>query len=238
MIVRFILVGIEGSFNLGLIARTCMNFKIDELFIVESRVDLSEAFKYAANAYSYLSKAIFTDCLTSALKNCDLIVATSAIGYSPGDVVRQAISIEEFVENIRGFNGRLAVLFGRESTGLTRNEISKADILVTIPANPEYSVLNISQSVAIIAWELWKLRELKAVNIPPKASRDEIDQLNKLIYSVSHELFKTIDKIERLQTVWRRVLYRSHLSKYECKLLEYWFRRLNNKLKRTNKNIS
>lgn len=232
MITRFVLVEIEGSFNLGLIARTCMNFNVDELYVVNSKADLAEAMKYAANAYSYLSKAVFTNSLDSAISDCDLVVATSAIGYSSGDVIRQAVSIDDFVRTISGFQGRLAILFGRESTGLTREEISKADVLLTIPANPDYPVLNISQSVAIIAWEFWRLRSIKPVNIPPRASREDLNQLIEQIRCLNNKLFTTSDKINRLTIVWKRVLYRSCPSKYEYKLLEYWLRKLNSKLTR------
>lgn len=236
MIIRFILVGIEGSLNLGLIARTCMNFNIDELYIVDSKVDLGEAYRYAANASCYLSRAVFTNSLDIAIDNCELVVATSALGYSSGDIVRQAVSIEEFISIAERVSGRLAVLFGRESSGLTREEISRADFLLTIPASPDYPILNISQAVAVIAWELWKLKKIKPSNIPPRASREEIDYLIEIIRSVSSDLFTTRDKVNRLLTIWRRLVYRSYPSKYECKLLEYWFRKLHSRLKRARNN--
>ena len=58
MIIRFVLVGIEGSYNLGVISRTCVNFGIDELYLVDPRADLDEALKYSAKAKDYLLNAV------------------------------------------------------------------------------------------------------------------------------------------------------------------------------------
>lgn len=235
MIVRFVLVGIEGSVNLGLIARSCMNFSVDELYVVSPAADFAEACRYSAGACSYLERAVVVGDLRSAIEGSELVAATSAIGYSAGDVVRQAIPLERFTELLSRVGGRVSILFGRESTGLTREEILMADLLVTIPASPQYPILNVSQAATVFAWELWKLRGLGASNVPPAAGRDRLSSLLDLVRAASSELFRAGDKVERLMVVWRRVLYRSYPSEYEYRLIEYWFRRLLNKLARAGK---
>lgn len=233
MIIRFVLVGIEGSINLGVIARTCMNFGIDELYIVDPKANIDEALRYSAKARDYLLKSKIVSDLAEALKDSDLIVATTAKGYSVGDVLRQAIDINEFINLVKKLqSSRITVLFGRESTGLTRNELAMADYLVTITANPEYPVLNVSQAVAIVAWEFWKIRSLKAENIPPRASRDEIEKLLSIIKDISRNIFSSDDKIRRITRIWNNVIYRSYPSKYEVRLLTYWVRRVLSKLNR------
>ncbi len=232
MIIRFILVGIEGPVNLGMIARTCKNFRIDELFIVKPKASIDEALRYSAKAKDYLLRSRVVNDLDEALKEADLVIATTAKGYSVGDVLRQAIDINAFTDLLKNTSGRVAIMFGRESTGLTREELDKADFLVTIPANPEYPVLNISQAVAIFAWEIWKIRGLSAKNVPPRADKEELDHLLSVICEISSKVLSTSDKVERLSRVWRNIIYKSYPSKYEAKLLTYWAKRVLNKLER------
>ncbi len=226
MFVRVVLVGIEGAVNLGFIARTCVNFNVDELYLVNPRASIMEALRYSAKASNYLLSAKIVPDLTDAIRGVDLIVATTAKGYSVGDVIRQAIPLRDFIGLIRGRVKRLAILFGRESTGLTREELSVADVLVTIPANPEYPVLNISQAVAIVLWELWNARGFRAENIPPPAKRDELYRLLGLFEEVSHRTIINEDKVRRVMEIWKKIIFRSRLSIYEVRLIEYWIRKI------------
>jgi len=230
MIVRVVLVGIEGAVNLGFIARTCVNFGVDELYIVKPVADLNEALQYAAKASDFLARAKIVDELSEALRGSDLVAATTAKGYSVGDVIRQAVPIRDFVEMIHGKVNRLSILFGRESTGLTREELSKADVLVTIPANPDYPVLNVSQAVAIVLWELWNIRKLQASNVPPTASREDVEFILELINRISSKVLGVDEKVKRLAEIWKKILYRSRLSVYEARLITYWLRKIENKL--------
>ncbi len=230
MHVRVVLVGVEGSINLGFIARTCVNFAVEELYLVKPRADLEEAKRYAAKAVDMLDKAVVVNDLEEAISGVDLVVATTAKGYSRGDVLRQAIPIRSFVELLRGKNVKLAVLFGRESTGLTRSELEKADFLITIPANPTYPVLNLSQAVAIILWELWNIRRVTASNIPPPADRRSVEELLNLIKKASILVLGHEEKVRRVYEIWRKVLWRAQLSSYEVRLLYYWMQRVLSRL--------
>jgi len=229
--IRVVLVGIEGSINLGVIARTCVNFGVDELYIVKPVASISEALNYAAKGRDFLAKAVVTESLDEAIKGVDLVVATSDEGYSEGDMLRQAVSLDDFIEKIAPRVPRIAILFGRESTGLTREEISKADILVTIPANPEYPVLNISQAVAVILWELWKLRRISATNIPRLASRDELKTLLELATEISMLTMTTPDKVKRSRILWKRILSKAMLTEQEARVLKYWLQRIRRRIK-------
>lgn len=231
MRIRVVLVGVEGAVNLGLIIRTCKNFSVDEVYLVNPRASLEEASRYVAQAEDLLRKTTIVDKLEEALKEVDISVATSAIGFSERDVVRQAVSIDDFVKKVRrGFLGSIAVVFGRESTGLTREEILKTDYLVTIPADPSYPVLNVSQAVAVILWELWKVKGIEAKNVPTRAGREDKEHLLKLIYEVSSTLLGVKQKVDRSMLVWRRIIYRANPSVCEFKILNYWFKKVLRKL--------
>lgn len=222
MRIRVVLVGVEGSYNLGVVVRTCKNFDVDEIFLVSPKASIEEASRYVAKASDLLSKITVVDSLEEALKDVDISVATSAVGYGSADTVRQAISIEDFVRSIYGKTSALALVFGRESTGLTREEIMKTDYLVSIPASPQYPVLNLSQSVAIFLWELWKRRSITASNIPPRASREELESLVASLREIVKLTVGVDYKVERVSTVLKRMIYRAMPSAYEYKVLRYW----------------
>lgn len=229
--IRVVLVGIEGAVNLGVIARTCMNFNVKELYLVNPVASLEEALRFSARGSDLLSRSVIVDSLEKAFEGVDVVAATSAIGYSEGDVLRQAISLEDFVDKVIPRARKAAIVFGRESTGLTREELSKADFLVTIPANPEYPVLNVSQAVAIFLWELWKRAEIKPVNVPPRASREDLERVLNTISEATALAVPSEDKRKRCNLVWRRLLLRSVPSVYENRVLLYWARRVLRKLR-------
>lgn len=230
MRVRVVLVGIEGPVNLGVIARTCVNFGVDELYIVNPVASVEESLKYSAGGRDLLSRAIIVDSLDKALEGVELSVATSAVGHREGDMLRQAMPIEDFVKVIAPRTNYMALIFGRESTGLTREEIARADILVTIPGNPEYPVLNVSQAVAIFLWELWKLRGVRPANLPPRAGAEELSEILGTVNAISASIFSSPEKVGRAGILWRRILYRSRPSRYEAAFLKYWFNRVKRKL--------
>lgn len=229
--IRVVLVGIEGSVNLGVIARTCVNFNVKELYLVNPATSIEEALRYSAGGRDLLLNSIVTNSIEDALRDVDLSIATSAIGYSEGDVIRQAVPIEYLVEKIIPRAGKIALIFGRESTGLTREELLKADFLATIPANPVYPVLNISQAVAIFLWEIWKRSGVKPVNIPPRASREDIEKILGVLGEVTRSVISAGDKARRCELALRRVLYRSVPSMNEARILIYWSRRIARKLR-------
>ncbi len=227
MKIRVVLVGVEGSVNLGFVARTCMNFSVEELVLVNPRASIDEALQYTAKASSYLHSSRVVDSIDEAVEGCDLVVATTGKGYSVGDYLRQAISLKEFIDLIRSRRvDKLAILFGRESTGLTRNELLKTDFLITIPANPEYPILNLSHAVAIVLYELWVFRSTRVSNIPPRASADILDDIGGLVEEVVSRIGVSSEKAYRINRVLKRLIHRSMPSQYEARLLRYVLRRV------------
>ncbi len=233
MKIRVVLVEPEGSVNLGFIARTCMNFGVSELYLVNPKASIEEALNYVAKAKDMLLNAVIVDSIDKAVKDVELIIATTARGYSPKDYVRQAVPLREFVENMLTGKEYIAILFGRESTGLTREELLKADVLVTIPADPKYPVLNLSQSVAIVLYELWmKERYGLSENIPPLASREELELIMKLFDDIIKRLEIHENKATRIRRIIHSIIFRSRLSVDEAKTLEYLLRKVIRRLEK------
>ncbi|EZQ03886.1 MULTISPECIES: tRNA (cytidine-2'-O-)-methyltransferase TrmJ [Acidianus] len=161
--IRVVLVEPEGEYNVGFIARLCKNYEIDELYIVNPRCDVKKAIPFSAKGSDILDKAVIVSSYIEAIQDIDLKIATSSIANNEGDMLRKSIKPWEIdIDD----NKKIAIIFGRESVGLTRQEIYAADFLVFIPASEKYPTLNLSHAVSIILYEIWKKRkETKNQNI-------------------------------------------------------------------------
>ncbi len=226
MKVRVVLVEPEGSINLGFIARLCMNFDADELYLVNPKASIEEALEYASHARDYLLGAVIKNSLQEAIDGVDLVVATTGKGAGKGDYLRQAVSVRDFIDLLgQRIPGSIAVLFGRESTGLTREELGVADYIVTIPASPRYPVLNLSHAVAIVLYELFLFRGRRYMNVPSRASRGRIVEINALIDDLVYRLVHE-SKAYRIAHVLKTVISRGMPSEYEARQIVYLLRKV------------
>jgi len=108
----------------------------------------------AVGAAPLLAKAQEFASMEAAVSDCGLIVGTTAIGNR--ELQHELYSLEDAAKKIRRFlaNGRVAVLFGSEKTGLTNSELSHCHWLLRIPTREEHRSLNLAQAVAIVVYEL------------------------------------------------------------------------------------
>jgi TrmH family RNA methyltransferase len=211
---------ISNSGNVGAIARAMANFDLKNLILVNPRCNhlCSESRNRAKNAQNVLEKAK----VLKAIPKLDCIVATSAITgerYNP----RSPLTPKQ-LKDILPKSGKIGILFGPESSGLTKEEILKADFCVNIPASKKYKTLNVSQSAAIIFYELFKAE----ANIHDLASAKDkevlLDYINKKIDKIE---FPTSGKKETQKIVWKRLIGKSFLTKREAFVLMGFFKRLN-----------
>ncbi len=154
---RLVLVGTEGAMNLGVAARLARNFEVDELYIVSPKTSVEEAMEYSARGAEVLARARVVETLEEALEGASLSICTTAIARER-DVLRNPVPPERAAEIAVSSRGTVALVFGRESVGLTRSEIERCSLLSTIPANPEYPTLNLATSIAIYLYEIYKGR--------------------------------------------------------------------------------
>ncbi|MHA1626619.1 MAG: RNA methyltransferase [Candidatus Asgardarchaeia archaeon] len=146
----------EVAGNIGAVARVMANFNFKNLIIVNPKVPIGDVeFARAKGGWRVLRDATIIDNLKD-LKRPSLLVATSARLARDYDVRRIPIKPEQLADLLSRISGDVVIMFGRESYGLTNEEIDMADILVNIPASKDYPVLNLSHAVAIILYEVWK----------------------------------------------------------------------------------
>lgn len=152
--IRFVLVGTTHPGNIGAAARAMKTMGISNLHLVSPKTFPSaEATTRASGADDVLHKAVVHDSLESALSGCHYAFGMSArLRHLHVPVInpRQAVEqLEKFDDETQ-----IAIVFGREHSGLSNEELDRCQYLVNIPANPDYSSLNLAAAVQVVAYEL------------------------------------------------------------------------------------
>ncbi len=141
----------KGPVNVGHVARLVRNFRVEKLYLVEPMVDLSVAAVYASHASDVLDSAIMTT-FEKVRKDHELLVATTAVRASKkSNVIRRVVGPDR-LHQILSESRTSSLVFGRDTTGLTNQEIEMCDATTTIDAAPEYRALNLGHAVAIILY--------------------------------------------------------------------------------------
>jgi len=158
---RVVLVEPEHDGNVGSIARLMENFGLQDLWLVNPTSPLGdEARAYACHARELLEKASMVELLDEAVKGVSLVAGTTAIlPKRSANILRTAVTPEVFSRIVGPLTGTVALLLGRESRGLSNEELQKCDLIVSIPATVEYRTLNIASAAAILFYELWRARD-------------------------------------------------------------------------------
>jgi len=154
--ISVVLVGTQSPGNIGMVCRAMKNMGLADLRLVNPcQVDHLDAIKFAVSARDLLDNAKIFGSLEDALADCEFSVATTRRHgkyrneiWSPGEVV------ERFAECSP--SSRLALVFGREDSGLTTDEVAMCRWQSTIPTADEYGSLNLSQAVLIFCYEFLK----------------------------------------------------------------------------------
>ncbi len=152
--IRFVLVGTTHPGNIGAAARAMKTMGLSNLHLVSPlHYPNAEATARASGADDVLAKAVVHDDLPSAIAGCQQVFGMSArLRHLPVPVVdpQQAVQqIQKYQDDTQ-----VAILFGREHSGLSNDELDRCQHLINIPANVEYSSLNLAAAVQVFAYEL------------------------------------------------------------------------------------
>ncbi|WP_127347716.1 TrmJ/YjtD family RNA methyltransferase [Pseudidiomarina mangrovi] len=152
--IRIVLVNTSHTGNIGSVARAMKTMGLSQLVLVDpvSKPD-SQASALAAGATDVLHGARIVDTLAEAIADCGLVIGTSARNRTldwpllePRGAAAKLLS-----ESPRY---PVALVFGRESSGLTNDELQQCNFHVHIPANPDYSSLNLAMAVQALSYEI------------------------------------------------------------------------------------
>jgi TrmH family RNA methyltransferase len=141
----------QGPVNVGHVARLVQNFGVGKLYLVKPRVDMSVAAVYASHASSVLDRAVITT-LDAVRKENELLVATTAVrARRKSNVIRRTVGPDR-LHDLLSASRTSSLVFGRDTTGLTNDEIRMCDVTVSIDTPPSYRALNVGHAAAIILY--------------------------------------------------------------------------------------
>ena len=161
--IRIVLVGTTHPGNIGASARAMKTMGLEHLWLVAPAFHPSaEASARATGAADILHAATVTDSLEAALKGCRYVVGASARQRSlPWPLIGPRACGEKVVAEAA--SGEVALVFGREQSGLSNDELKRCHALVRIPTNPEFGSLNLAMAVQLISYEVRMASNLDAV---------------------------------------------------------------------------
>lgn len=152
--VRLVLVRPKEDGNVGAAARVARNFGAVEIVLVRPRAPVGEeARRRAMGGLALLRSARRAPDLAAAVRGSDLVVGTTDLAFGRSTAyLRRTVSPERLGEIVAAAEGTIAVVFGPEDNGLSREELTRCDLLVHVPARREFPTLNLSHAVAVVLY--------------------------------------------------------------------------------------
>ncbi len=216
MDVTVVCVGTSHPGNVGAIARGAANFGVTDLRFVAPRCDVQsdDALARAVHASQSLRDARIVDTLEEAISDVSFTVGTTARTTTADNrFLRKTMDARDWADSVKDLDGKIALVFGREDTGLTAQEVNQLDQLVTVPT-ADYNSLNLAHAVTLLCYETWRIR---AENITPERTLEPgtLHRMNKAWDDIVASTEGRHWRREVAQGIWRKIIGRSHPSDYE-----------------------
>ena len=234
--IRIVLVQTSHPGNIGATARAMKNMGLSDLALVQPKIfPSSEATSRASGADNILASANVYDGLQEALAPCELVLGASArirhLGWSE---VGPKKGCELVIAAAK--QAKVALVFGRENSGLTNEELELCHHLLHIPTHPDFSSLNVASAVQVLCYEIYstvigeQVIESPEVEDRPATSQEFEGFFQHLLMTLEKTDFLQLYKTKRLQQRIRRVFYRSELNRTEVNILRGILTAVNNKI--------
>jgi tRNA (cytidine32/uridine32-2'-O)-methyltransferase len=154
--IKIVMVGTTHPGNIGAAARAMHNMCIANLTLVDPQCPIGEiAYARASGANALLDNRQTCDQLAQAVADCNYVIATSArhrsLAWPELDPEGLAVKLSSMDES-----DRVALVFGREHSGLTNDELQLCNYMVSIPTNPEFSSLNLASAIQVLCYEIYR----------------------------------------------------------------------------------
>jgi len=204
--------------NIGAVARSMKNFSVRNLILVKPPPIDDEARRRAMHGNDVLDNAKIVNTFDEAIAEMDYLAATSGVtNVSDKRHLRNPISPRKFANDVYELSGKIGLVFGRENFGLYVEELEKCDVVVTIPANPEYPIMNLSHAATVVLYELYvdkhPARELR------HASGFEKQKLQEKFEDMLDAIDYAKHRREGTSMMWKRLMGRAMPSKWEFSVL-------------------
>ncbi|OIO26990.1 hypothetical protein AUJ14_00810 [Candidatus Micrarchaeota archaeon CG1_02_55_22] len=214
---RVVLVRPEHDLNVGSVCRVMKNFGAKELYLVEPAAGKGfDATLFAKHSQDLLKTAKRVKTLAEAVKGCNAAIGTTGILERYGGSLKNTLAPKKLARFCSG-HGNIALVFGSESSGLSREEIQYCDAIVTIPTSPEHHVLNLSHAVAVVLYELYSSsQELETKTHP--ANRTERERIERRFKAIAESL-SSVEHPKKVARAFNNVVERSKPSTEELNAL-------------------
>jgi tRNA/rRNA methyltransferase len=225
---RFVLVGTSHPGNIGAVARAMKTMGFSELYLVSPRfpdaLTNPDAVALASGAQDILQSAKIVASIDEALIDCHYVAAVSARlrEFSP-----PILSPRQLANHLSQMTqDAVALVFGNERYGLPNEIVVNCNALINIPANPDYSSLNLAQAVQLMAYECRVKQIDEQIGSPEigfqgkQASSNEVDgmyvHLEKALVAIE---FLDPESPKKLMPRLKRLLSRTQLETEEVNIL-------------------
>lgn len=226
--IRIVLIGTSHPGNIGGTARAMHNMGLEDLALVAPRCEpiTADTVSRASGADALVHNARTVDNLEDAVGDCTLVVGASARSRNlPWPMVTPRELGERLPTELASPQGRVALVFGREDSGLTNTEMQRCHAHVHIPTNPDFSSLNLAAAVQVLAYECRlacqaELPETQEPNAEPLASHEELEHyfahLERTLIDIG---FHDPDMPRQLMARLRRFTLRARPERMELNIL-------------------
>lgn len=222
--IRIVLVNTSHPGNIGSVARAMKTMGLTNLYLVQPlHFPHDKATEMASGAIDILEGAIVVETLEEAIADCTLVVGSSARMRT---IPWPLLSPREMANKVKQEppQSETAILFGREQSGLTNEELQHCHLHTHIPANPEYSSLNIGSAVQVLAYEL-RVASLEQESMVEEwdyrlATASEMEKFFTHLEAVLIEIgFLNLEAPRKLMTRLRRLFFRVRPDVMEMNIL-------------------
>ncbi|MGI2260001.1 tRNA (cytosine(32)/uridine(32)-2'-O)-methyltransferase TrmJ [Shewanella sp. GXUN23E] len=221
--IRVVLVGTSHPGNIGSVARAMKTMGLSNLYLAEPRCEPDgQSVALAAGACDILKELKTVGSMEEAIRDCSLVIATSARSRTLDWPMLDPRQAGEKLA-VESFNGPVAMVFGRENHGLNNEELQRCHYHLSIPANPEYSSLNLAQAVQLVCYETrmaWLAGQHKPVDdIQYPSSEDHERFFAHLEQTLSRTGFIIKNHPGQVMTKLRRLFTKARIETHEMNIL-------------------
>jgi tRNA/rRNA methyltransferase len=226
-------VAARNPLNIGAAARAMSNFGALHLCVVNPYSIAFREARSAVGAADLLARAEEFTTLPEAAADCSLVVGTTALQHR--ELQHPLHRLEKGAELVRGAleSGKVAIVFGSEKRGLSKDDLSHCHWLMRIPTREAHGSMNLGQAVAVCLYEL--AREGRAASPPekPRAASGDLERITHLLleslkasgYVKQGSEFATEEKL-------RRLVRRLNLSGEDAEVMQGMLRKIAWKLRK------
>jgi len=220
--ISIVLVEPQHPGNVGMVCRAMKNMGLTQLRVVKGcRIDHPDAVKFAVSAKELIGAAERYETLADALADTEFSIATTRRhGKYRQEILTAGEAAERLVTQLG--NRRAALVFGREDSGLTTEEVSLCRWNATIPTGDEYGSLNLAQAVLIFCYEIFSRNGTFSLeqDVRPRATGAELEtcfgQMEEVLLKIG---FLNPQNPAHIMRSLRRIFFRAEPDDREVAIL-------------------